>query len=116
MRIERKACIAYYGIRCHMTSTVALDAYILDSLMPDLVGHDRQPSSFLVYLFLWRLAHGNGAPTAQVALRDIAEGSGLSKRAVQDALSWLVKRRLLGVARESITAVPVYTVFRPWRR
>ena len=41
--IERKACIAYYGIRCHMISTVAIDAYVLDSLMPDLVGHDRQP-------------------------------------------------------------------------
>ena len=114
--IERKACIAYYGIRCHMISTVAIDAYVLDSLMPDLVGHDRQPSAFLVYLFLWRLAHGSGVATTQVALRDIAEGSGLSKRAVQGALAWLVKRRLLGVARESITAVPVYTVLRPWRR
>ena len=114
--IERKACIAYYGIRCHMVSTVAVDAYVLDSLMPDLVGHDRQPSAFLVYLFLWRLAHGSGAATTQVALRDIAEGSGLSKRAVQGALAWLVKRRLIGVARESITAVPVYTVLRPWKR
>jgi hypothetical protein len=82
--------------------------------MPDLVGHDRQPSAFLVYLFLWRLAHGSGAETTQVALCDIAEGSGLSKRAVQGALGWLVKRRLVGVARESITAVPVYTVLRPW--
>ena len=85
--IERKARIAYYGIPCHM-----------------------------VYLFLWRLAHGSGAATTQVALRDIAEGSGLSKRAVQGALGWLVKRRLIGVARASITAVPVYTVLRPWKR
>jgi hypothetical protein len=113
--IERKARIAYYGIRCHML-TVAVDSYILDSLMPDLVGHDRQPSAFLVYLFLWRLAHGSGAPTTQVALRDIAEGSGLSKRAVQGALAWLVKRRLIGVARANITAVPVYAVLQPWKR
>jgi hypothetical protein len=34
-----------------MTSTVPIDAYILDTLMRDLVGHDRQPSAFLVYLF-----------------------------------------------------------------
>lgn len=113
--IERKARIVYYGIRCHMV-TVTLDAYILDSLMADLVGHDRQPSAFLVYLWLWRQTHGSGAATAQVALRDIAEGSGLSKRAVQSALAWLVKRRLIGIARASITAVPVYTVLRPWKR
>ena len=96
--------------------TLTLDAYILDSLMPDLAGHDRQPSAFLVYLFLWRLTHGAGTATAQVALRDIAENTGLSKRSVQSALSWLVKRRLIAAARASITAVPVYTVMRPWRR
>ena len=97
-------------------STLTLDAYILDSLMPDLAGHDRQPSAFLVYLFLWRLTHGAGAASVQVALRDIAENTGLSKRAVQSALSWLAKRKLIAVARASITAVPVYTVMRPWRR
>ena len=95
-------------------ATVTLDAYILDSLMPDLVGHDRQPSAFLVYLFLWRGTEGHG--TVRVALRDIAEATGLSKRAVQAALSWLVKRKLIAVARASMTAVPVYTVLRPWRR
>jgi hypothetical protein len=31
-------------------------------------------------------------------------------------LGWLAKRKLLAVAREHITAVPVYTVLRPWRR
>jgi hypothetical protein len=37
-------------------------------------------------------------------------------RSVQDALSWLVKRRLVTVARASMTPIPVYTVQRPWRR
>ena len=97
-------------------STFPLDPYIVDTLMPDLVGHDRQPSAFLVYLYLWRLTFGNGRPTAQVALIDIAEGAGLSKRAVQDALGWLGKRKLIAVERASITAVPVYAVLRPWRR
>ena len=32
--------------------TVQLDAYVLDTLMRDLTGHDRQPSAFLVYLSL----------------------------------------------------------------
>ena len=117
--VDRKARIAYYGSNCQRhasMTTLAIDAYIVDTLMPDLVGHDRQPSAFLVYLFLWRIAHGTGAATTQVALLDIAEGTGLSKRAVQDALGRLAKRKLLSVARESITAVPVYTVLRPWRR
>jgi hypothetical protein len=97
-------------------ATIALEPYIVDTLMPDLVGHDRRPSAFLVYLFLWRQTHGSVAPTAQFALLDIAEATGLSKRAVQGALGWLAKRKLLTVARESITAVPVYSVLRPWRR
>jgi hypothetical protein len=102
--------------RGYPMTTLALDAYIVDTLMPDLVGHDRQPSAFLVYLFLWRQTHGAAAAKTQVALIDIAAGTGLSKRAVQDALGRLAKRRLLTVTRESITAVPVYAVQRPWRR
>jgi hypothetical protein len=97
-------------------TTVPVDAYVLDSLMADLVGHDRQPSAFLVYLFLWRRTHGGGSETAQVSLLDIATCTGLSKRAVQEALRTLAKRRLLAIEREGITAIPVYTVLRPWRR
>jgi len=97
-------------------ATVSIDAYILDTLMCDLVGHDRRPSAFLVYLYLWRASHGRGAAMAQVALLDIAAQIGLSKRSVQEALSWLAKRKLVAIARQSITAVPEYTVLRPWRR
>jgi hypothetical protein len=106
---------------------LSVDPYVIDSLMPDLAGHDRQPSAFIVYLVLWRLTHGAaGAPNnrarqedagrVQIALTDLAERSGLSKRAVQDALAWLVKRKLLEVERAGITAIPVYTVLRPWLR
>jgi hypothetical protein len=97
-------------------ATITIDPYIVDTLMPDLVGHDRQPSAFIVYLWLWRQTHGAGHAVAQVALLDIAEATGLSKRAVQDALGRLGKRKLIAVARASITAVPIYTVLRPWRR
>lgn len=104
---------------------LTFDPYLIDTLMPDLVGHDRQPSAFIVYLLLWNLTYGSGAApgerrsrrgTVQIALTDIAEQSGLSKRGVQDALSWLVKRKLLTAERASITAIPVYTVLRPWVR
>jgi hypothetical protein len=97
-------------------AAIAIDRYIIDPLMRGLVGHDRQPSAFLVYLFLWHETHGQKKPATQLALIDIAEGVGLSKRGVQDALGHLGRRRLIAVERESITAVPVYTVLRPWRR
>ena len=54
--------------------------------------------------------------TAQIALQDIPELTGLSKRSVQSALVWLMKRKLIAVRRQSTTAIPVYTVLRPWRR
>src|SRR5262247_3681140 len=102
--------------RGDLMNTSGFDPYIVDTLMPDLVGHDRQPSAFLVYLYLWRRTHPRGEASVQVALLDIAEATGLSKRGVQDAVGWLARRELLRIAREHITAVPVYTVLRPWRR
>src|SRR6478735_10370372 len=80
-------------------SSVEVDAYVVDTLMADLVGHDRQPSAFLVYLYLWRHTHAAGEDTAQVSLFDLATGTGLSKRAGQEALRWLSKRRLLSIQR-----------------
>ena len=96
--------------------TVTIDAYVLDTLMRDLIGHDRAPSAYVVYLHLWRHSHGTGETTVRTSLRDIAEGTGLSKRGVQQALSLLSRRQLINIARQSITDIPVYTVRRPWRR
>ena len=95
---------------------LSLDAYVVDTLMPDLVGHDRQPSAFFVYLYLWRRTHGSGRPRVRVSLADIADATGLSKRSVQDALGTLVRRKLVSLLRENITAIPAYTVLRPWQK
>jgi hypothetical protein len=95
--------------------TISIDDYVIDTLMRDLVGHDRRPSAFLVYLYLWRATQRNGDGRIQVSLLDIAQDVGLSKRSVQNTLGWLAKRKLIRVSREGITAVPVYTVLRPWR-
>jgi hypothetical protein len=97
------------------TDPVTIDAYVVDVLLPDLVGHDRRPSAFVVYLALWRLTDG-GRASAAVSLRALAESTGLSKRAVQAALILLVRRRLVTSARESITAVPDYQLLKPWVR
>lgn len=95
---------------------VAVDRYVFDTLMHDLIGHDRAPSAFVVYLYLWRHSLAAGNKTVRTSLREIAEGTGLSKRGVQEALSVLSRRQLVGIAREGITDIPEYTVRRPWRR
>lgn len=94
---------------------IVLDDYVLETLMPDLVGHDHHPSAFLLYLALWRLTDG-GVREAVASLRQLAEETGLSRRAVQDAVTRLSTRRLVEVRREGITDVPGYTLRRPWVR
>src|SRR4051812_30384231 len=49
-----------------------LDDYVVETLMPDLVGHDRHPSAFLLYLALWRLTEG-GRRESVASLRQLAE-------------------------------------------
>lgn len=93
---------------------VALDSYIIDTLMPDLVGHDRHASAFVVYLFLWRNARQ--ASPKRLSLRTIADGTGLSKRAVQLAVKRLAKRKLVTVRRDHLTATSAYRVERRWRK
>ena len=96
--------------------TTRLDAYILETLMPDLIGHDRQPSAFVVYVYLAHRAAGSRGRATQVSLQTIAVDTGLSKSAVQRGLRTLVRRRLVRVERATATAVPVYGVLRPWIR
>jgi len=91
-----------------------LDRYVVDVLMPDLVGHDRSTSGFLVYLYLWRQSHGRGRATVEASYQTIANDIGLSKTAVQTAIARLKRRRLLSSDRLHATATPVYRILRPW--
>lgn len=93
---------------------LTLDLYVIDSLMPDLVGHDRRASAFLLYLYLWRRTRG-GAKAAVVSYSMMADGTGLSKRSVQVALAWLLRRRLVELERASATAAPSISLRRDWR-
>ena len=97
-----------------MAKTITFDAYLVDTLMPDLVGHDGQPSAFLVYLFLSSQSRSGRALPASYT--QIALGTGLSRSAVQAAVTTLKRRQLIAVHRGSPTAVPQYSVLRPWRR
>lgn len=96
--------------------TLELDAYVVDTLMRDLVGHDRQPSAYLVYLYLWSQTDGARRVSDAISLRTLAESTGLSKRAIQEAINALEKRRLIVVHRAQPLAVPAYEVLQPWRR
>jgi hypothetical protein len=95
---------------------VEVDPYVIDTLMPDLVGHDRQPSAFVVFLYLWRHTFGAGQASTRASLLDIAASTGLSKRSIQSALRLLARRRLLSIQREGITAIPIYSIRRLWMR
>jgi hypothetical protein len=92
----------------------SVDDYVIDVLMRDLVGHDRRPVSFLVYLWL---AHEQKRRhvAVQVSYQGLAESVGGSKSSVQSAVSWLIRRKLLAVSKENATATPRYTVLSPWR-
>ena len=93
-----------------------MDPYVLDALMPDLVGHDKRPSAFLVYLALWRIAGADASKPVRIALGQLALATGLSRSTVQHALNHLVKRQLIAIRRASATAIPAHTVLRPWAR
>lgn len=92
----------------------SLDSYIVDVLMHDLVGHDRRPVSFLVYLWL-AVEHERRNAPVQVSYQELAETIGVSKSSVQAAVRWLVKRKLLAANKANATAIPHYTVLSPWR-
>ena len=87
-----------------------LDRYVIETLMSDLVGHDRRPSAFLVYLLV---EASDGEPLSYATL---AERTGLSRRSCQAAVAHLERRRLLEVVRRAENEAAIYRPLRPWRR
>jgi len=96
-------------------ATMLLDDYVPDTLMRDLVGHDHQPTSFLIYLWLSYEAGRSRRERVSVSYQTIADSVGISKSAAQASVRWLVRRKLIEVKKSSPTAVPVYRVLHPWR-
>ena len=91
-----------------------LDDYITDVLMRDLVGHDRKPAAFLVYVWL-AAEQARRKGDVQISYEDMAESIGISRSSAQAAVRWLLKRKLLAVKKRTVTATPSYTVRSPWR-
>jgi transcription initiation factor IIE alpha subunit len=95
-----------------MSSRIEIDLYVLDTLMRDLVGHDHRPSAYLVYLaVLGREAEGRKA----ISHSELAGRTGLSKRAVQDALRHLAGRGLVAISRPRRTEAGTLDPLAPWR-
>jgi hypothetical protein len=96
-----------------MNAIVSVAPYVLSELMRDLVGHDRAPSAYLLYLHLLGRAGPSGTGN-QVSLTVLAEDTGLSRRAVQRASFHLQKRGLLTVIKTGPTEISRYIVRQPW--
>ena len=96
--------------------TVRIDRYVLETLLADLVGHDKSPSAYVVYVYLWHRTFGEKRKSVQASHREIAADTGLSKSGVQAALRHLNRRRLVRSERATQTATPEHFVLRPWRR
>ena len=84
--------------------------------MCDLVGHDKKPSAFVVYLYLWSQLANTRSRKIQASHQTIADDTGLSKTAVQMSIRHLLRRKLIRSELASRTATPVYSILRPWRR
>ena len=101
-----------------------LDPYITDVLLRDLVGHDRRPASFLVYIWFTaeqqnqaqqnQAQQRRNSPVA-ISYQDLAESIGISKSSAQSAVGWLIRRKLLASTKTTVTATPQYKVLTPWR-
>ncbi len=89
---------------------------MVDVLLRDLVGHDRSPAAFLVYLLLWRRTLGERVQSVRLSHRTMADESGLSKSAVQQALRVLHRRGLVSSRQRYQTDTPEHRVLRPWAR
>jgi len=106
----RSAAIA---IAMVASSRITIDRYVVDTLLPDLVGDDRRPSAFLVYL---AIAAAAGDGRAALSHAQLAEHTGLSRRSVQAAVAHLARRNLIEASRLGPTETSEYRALAPWRR
>jgi IclR helix-turn-helix domain len=95
---------------------VTFDNYVVDVLLPDLVGHDRRPAAFVLYLFLLTAATRRRRNTVEISLQSMAAKTGLSKSAVQSALRHLKRRGLVDADLVATTSSPQRRVLQPWVR
>ena len=92
---------------------VQIDRYVVDTLMRDLVGHDRRPAAFVVFVAILTAADGKAIALSN---QQLADRTGLSKRAVQDATAHLARRGLMRIERRGRTEPALFSPLTPWQR
>ena len=91
-----------------------IDHYVTEVLLRDLVGHDRRPASFVVYIW-FTAEQQRRASHISISYQDLAESIGISKSSAQSAVAWLTRRKLLAVTKATVTSTPEYKALTPWR-
>ncbi|MEO7917395.1 MAG: helix-turn-helix domain-containing protein [Dokdonella sp.] len=94
----------------------SVDTYVLDVLLPDLVGHDHKPGAFLVYLCLLSASERGKTASLTLSLQDLAARTGLAKSTVQGAIRHLKRRGLLDADVVASTTQPIRRIKKPWVR
>ncbi|MEO8673540.1 MAG: helix-turn-helix domain-containing protein [Tahibacter sp.] len=94
----------------------SIDAYVLDTLMPDLVGHDHKPAAFVVFLCLLAASERRNSASVALSLQEISVRTGLAKSTVQTAIRHLKRRGLLDGDVAATTAEPIRRIATPWVR
>lgn len=96
-----------------VNAPISFDRYVIEPLMRDLVGHDRRPSAYLVYLAIFSQ---NESGVRAMSYQELADFTGLSRRSVQGAVAHLAQRKLIDVQRVGPTETAVYRALTPWKR
>ena len=94
----------------------SVDAYVIDVLLPDLVGHDRKPAAFLVYLYLLGASERSNKASVAISLQEIAVRTGLAKSTVQVAIRHLKRRGLVDAKIVATTSRPIRRIMKPWTK
>lgn len=93
--------------------SIQIDRYVVDTLMRDLVGHDRRPAAFMVFVAILTAANGRAIALSN---QQLAYQTGLSKRAVQNATAHLAQRGLMRIERRGRTEPALFHPLKPWQR
>lgn len=97
-------------------ATIRIDGYVIEVLLRDLIGHDKTPTAYAIYLFLWARSAGSRPRSVTISHKRIADETGISKSAVQAAIRHLNRRKLIRSERATQTSTPQHFVLRPWIR
>ncbi|HEY3936766.1 MAG TPA: hypothetical protein VGL97_05025 [Bryobacteraceae bacterium] len=95
---------------------IPIDEYVLDVLLPDLVGHDHSPGAFLVYVVFWTALYRLEQRRIAMSLQQVSDRTGLSKSGVQAAIRLLKHRELIKITKDAPTSIPEYELVRHWLR